>query len=164
MDRRQLALESLAALEQAAVVMEAMQADLAAGGREAGAQGRIDGIVLGDQEPGGHHAVARFDLQQGLDRRESGGALHVVGEDVREAVAAGPEPEERSAAAPRRAQALAQRRFSPVDQDRLDRPAREVTVDRVPAPQPACPEPAERDLQPARNQRLEPVEQRQRAR
>src|SRR4051794_11530223 len=101
MDRWQLALEALAALEQPAIVVEAVEADLAPRRPKPLEQCRIDRIVLGHEEPGGNHAMTRLDLQQRLDALEAARALDVMGQHVSELVTAGPERRWRDAAASR---------------------------------------------------------------
>jgi hypothetical protein len=88
-------------------VVQALQADLAAGRPDGVQRGRIDGVGLGHEEPGRDHGVARFDLEQPLHLRESQRSLHVVGQHVCEAVTLGPQSVERRALGARPPQSLA---------------------------------------------------------
>src|SRR5258708_10101294 len=94
-DAWQLRLELPAAAEEAAVVGDAMQADLAAGGAQSREQVGWDVVVLRDDVPGRYEAVAPLDLEHPVDVGESGGSLDVVREDERKAAAVGPEVQHR---------------------------------------------------------------------
>src|SRR5258708_33886772 len=89
-DAWQLRLELPAAAEEAAVVGDAMQADLAAGGAQSREQVGWDVVVLRDDVPGRYEAVAPLDLEHPVDVGESGGALPALLGDERKAAPARP--------------------------------------------------------------------------
>ncbi len=85
MDRRQLGLEGRAALEQLAVVLDRVEADLAARGADVIEEAGLDRVPLGDEVPRRDEAVAALDLDDVPHPRRRRGTLDVVGEDRREA-------------------------------------------------------------------------------
>src|SRR6185437_15259090 len=151
-DLGQLGVEVGAGLEQLAVVLDRVQADLVAGGADVVEEAGFDRIPVADEVPGGVEAVALLDLDDLADQGDALRALDVVGEDRGEAVVVRPGGDRRQRLGAARPQFVAERGAAGLDQDRLDRPAGELgarLAHRVTAPQ--------GELQPPRHQRLDPV-------
>ena len=154
----QARLEARPVAEQAVVVVQAVEADLAPAAPDAFEIGVGDRIPAGAQVPARHAAVAALDGEQRLDALQSERALHVVGQHPGEPLALRPQADDRDAVDALRAQRGAQRGRAPAQQHVLVRPRRErhpALTARARAPQ--------RELRRPRDQRLDPVEGAQRA-
>ena len=145
-------LERLLVAPQLPVVMDAVQADLAAVGAQLLEEAVRDRVVLGDEVPRRDDPVRALHLADPLDVRDAVRALDVVGQHEREPVPAGPEVDERHALSAARADRVPERLLLVAHEQVLDGPARELPLGaalREPA--------AERDLNRPRQQRLHQV-------